>query len=39
MGKLKVIICEVDEKDASKMSEIASFEIEIYSARACFVIL
>lgn len=28
MGKLKVLICEVDSEDESKMREIASFEVE-----------
>lgn len=28
MGKLKVLICEVDEEDETKMKEIASFDVE-----------
>ncbi|MEK7670856.1 MAG: hypothetical protein AAB344_01375, partial [Bacteroidota bacterium] len=28
MGKLKVLICEVDSEDESKMRELASFEVE-----------
>ena len=28
MGKLKVLICEVDSEDGSKLREIASFDVE-----------
>lgn len=28
MGKLKVLICEVDSEDESKLKEIASFDVE-----------